>query len=40
MATVHYEKRDRVVLITMEGDNDLNIGMVGAEFHARLADLR
>ena len=38
MATVHYEKRDKVVLITMEGDNDLNIGMVGAEFHARLAD--
>ena len=38
MATVHYEKRDKVILITMEGDNDLNIGMVGAEFHARLAD--
>ncbi len=38
MATVHYEKRERVVLLTMEGDNDLNLGMVGAELHERLAD--
>ena len=38
MATVHYEKRERVVLLTMEGDNDLNLGMVGAELHELLAD--
>ncbi len=38
MATVHYEKRERVVLLTMEGDNDLNLGMVGAEIHELLAD--
>ncbi len=38
MAAIHYEKRGHVVLITMEGDNDLNLGVVGPELHARLAD--
>ncbi len=38
MAAIHYEKRGYVVLITMEGDNDLNLGVVGSELHARLAD--
>ncbi len=39
MAKIHYEKRDQVVLITMEGDNDLNLGVVfGGELHERLAD--
>ena len=40
MAAIHYEKREHVVLITMEGDNDLNIGMVGADLHARLEEYR
>jgi len=38
MATVHYDKHDRTVVITMEGDNDLNLGMTGEELHQRLAD--
>ena len=38
MAAIHYEKRGYVVLITMEGDNDLNLGVVGSELHVRLAD--
>jgi len=38
MATVHYEKRDRVVLLTMEGDNDLNLGMTMGELHDRITD--
>jgi len=38
MASVHYDKHGRTVVITMEGDNDLNLGMTGAELHQRLAD--
>lgn len=38
MATVHYEKHGYVVLITMEGDNDLNLGMTMGPLHERLAD--
>ncbi len=38
MAQVHYEKHDRTVLITLEGDNDLNIGMISGDLHNRLAD--
>jgi enoyl-CoA hydratase/carnithine racemase len=38
MATVHYDKHGRVVVVTMEGDNDLNLGMTGAELHERLAE--
>lgn len=38
MATVHYEKRGRTVLITLEGDNDLNIGMISRDLHDRLAE--
>ena len=38
MAKVHYEKRDRTVLLTLEGDNDLNIGMISDELHERLND--
>ena len=38
MAEVHYEKRGYVVLITMEGDNDLNLGMTTGLLHDRLAD--
>src|SRR6266571_434546 len=37
MATIHYEKRDdHIVVMTMEGDNDLNIGMVSAGLHDRI----
>src|SRR4051794_11715902 len=36
MPTIHYEKRDHVVIMTMEGDNDLNIGVVNAELHERI----
>src|SRR6266542_1506479 len=38
MATVHYDKSDHIVIMTMEGDNDLNIGMGGAHLHDRIAD--
>jgi enoyl-CoA hydratase/carnithine racemase len=38
MAKVHYDKQGRTVVLTMEGDNDLNIGMVGPELYERLAD--
>jgi len=40
MANIHYEKRGRTVLITLEGDNDLNIGMVSEELHQRLLESR
>ena len=38
MTQVHYEKHGQTVVITMEGDNDLNLGMTGAELHERLAE--
>ncbi len=39
MATVHYEKRDNhIVVMTLEGDNDLNIGVTGAGLHDRIDD--
>ena len=38
MATLHYEKRGHTVVITMEGDNDLNLRMTGPELHERLAE--
>jgi enoyl-CoA hydratase/carnithine racemase len=36
MPTIHYEKRDHIVIMTMEGDNDLNIGVVNAGLHERI----
>jgi enoyl-CoA hydratase/carnithine racemase len=36
MPTIHYEKRDHIVIMTMEGDNDLNIGVVSAPLHERI----
>jgi len=36
MATIHYDKRDHIVIITMEGDNVLNIGVVSGELHERI----
>lgn len=38
MARVHYDKHGSTVVITMEGDNDLNLGMTGEELHERLAE--
>ncbi len=38
MSEIHYEQHDHVVLVTMEGDNDLNIGVVGPELHGRLQE--
>jgi enoyl-CoA hydratase/carnithine racemase len=35
--TVHYDKRaDHIVVMTLEGDNDLNIGTVNAGLHDRI----
>src|SRR5712692_6097816 len=36
MAQINYEKRGHVALITMQGDSDLNVGMVGPALHERL----
>jgi len=38
MERVHYEVRDHVVILTMEGDNDLNLGMVSGGLHDRIAE--
>jgi E-phenylitaconyl-CoA hydratase len=38
--TIHYERQGRIVLITMQGDNDLNLGCVGQELHERLLEYR
>jgi len=37
MERVHYEVRDHVVILTMEGDNDLNLGMVSGGLHDKIA---
>src|SRR5947208_180859 len=37
MPEIRYEKRlDHIVVITMEGDNDLNIGVVSTDLHDRI----
>ena len=39
MTTIHYEKRDdHIVVMTMEGDNDLNIGVVSGGLHDRIEE--
>ena len=38
MRKLHYDKQDHIAIITMEGDNDLNIGMTGGELNQRLAE--
>ena len=40
MPTIHFERQGRIVLITMQGDNDLNVGCVGRELHERLLEYR
>ena len=37
---IHYERRGRTVLITLEGDSDLNLGVVGDDLQARIEDYR
>ncbi len=37
---LHYERHGRVVLITMEGDTDLNLGVVGQQLHEKLVEYR
>jgi enoyl-CoA hydratase/carnithine racemase len=37
---IHYEKQGRTVLITLEGDSELNLGVVSDELHARLQEYR
>jgi E-phenylitaconyl-CoA hydratase len=38
MATLHYNKHGHTVVITMEGDNDLNLGMTMGEMDERLIE--
>jgi E-phenylitaconyl-CoA hydratase len=38
MPTIHYEKRDRTVLLTMQGDNDLNMSVTGEELNVKLRE--
>ena len=38
MAKLHYDKHGHTVVITMEGDNDLNLGMTTGEIDQRLAE--
>jgi E-phenylitaconyl-CoA hydratase len=40
MPTIHVEREGRVVIFTLEGDNDLNLGVVNDEFHRRLLEYR
>jgi len=37
---IHYERQGHVVLITLEGDTDLNLGTVDDELYARLLEYR
>ena len=38
MAKLHYDKHGHTVVITMEGDNDLNLGMTTDAMDHRLAE--
>jgi len=40
MPTIHFERQDRIALITLQGDNDLNLGCVDRELHQRLLEYR
>jgi E-phenylitaconyl-CoA hydratase len=40
MSRIGYEREGRCVVITLEGDTDLNLGMVGQELYDRLIDYR
>jgi len=37
---IHYERQGRIVLITLEGESDLNLGAVGPKLHERLTEYR
>jgi len=38
LPTIHYEKLGHIAVMTMEGDNDLNIGVVSGPVHERIAE--
>jgi enoyl-CoA hydratase/carnithine racemase len=38
MPRIHYDTHGHIVVITMEGDNDLNIGVVSGPLHQRIAE--
>lgn len=40
MPAIHVERRGRIVIFTLEGDNDLNLGVVNDELHQRLLEYR
>ena len=40
MPTIHRERQGHVAIFTMEGDNDLNLGVVEQELHQRLLEYR
>jgi E-phenylitaconyl-CoA hydratase len=40
MPTIHVERHGRIVIFTLQGDNDLNLGVVNEEFHQRLLEYR
>jgi enoyl-CoA hydratase/carnithine racemase len=40
MVTIHEERHDHVLVLTMEGENDLNIAVVGPELNERLLAFR
>src|SRR2546425_1176295 len=37
---IHLERRENIAIITMEGDNDLNIGVINDRFNERIAEYR
>jgi E-phenylitaconyl-CoA hydratase len=40
MSQIKYEPTGRIVLITLDGEGDLNLGAVSADLHARLTEYR
>ena len=40
MPTIHCERAGHVVVFTLEGENDLNLGVVDEQLHRRLLDYR
>jgi len=40
MPRIHFEQQDHIATLTMEGDNDLNIGTINEEFHQRVLEFR
>ncbi|MCA1644996.1 MAG: enoyl-CoA hydratase/isomerase family protein [Chloroflexi bacterium] len=40
MPTIHFERQGRVAVLTMQGDSDLNLGVVNEDLHQRLQEYR